>query len=405
MPESVSHVNIVKKVKIGARWRLLAIPKTGKGGLDWGALPEGRYYIEWYLAGKRRRAPAGVTASESLEAQRRKKHDLDGRELGRKGFEHAGEDLKKAALHVAVARYLGQVETLKKPNTLRKYRAVLERFVEHFAVKPTVDAITAEDLNDFVVTLMKKHHMSPNTVLHNIVIIAQFFKRQGRPNMTREIELPGRITSLPREYAEEDLCRFFAACKDWERALFSCFLFTGMRDQEMVHLMWSDVNFQLRTIRVTAKPKLGFYPKRWEEREIPIPAQLARLLREHPRRAGTEFIFPSPAGNREFNLLLRCKGVALRAELDPADFDLKTFRSTFATRMLRVGFDVRTVQHWMGHKSLETTMRYLVPATEVHDRLDQLQLPGSVPARLGPSSAALPIAAESTGRKKPAKRR
>lgn len=392
----MSHVNIVKKVKIGERWRLLAIPKTGKGNLDWGALPEGRYYIEWYLAGKRRRGPAGVTASEALEAQRRKKHDLDGRELGKKGFEHAGEEPKKAALHVAVTRYLGSVETLKKPNTLRKYRAVLERFLDYFSAKPTVDAITVEDLNDFIVALLKKHHMSPNTVLHNVVIIAQFFKRQGRPNITRELELPGPITSLPREYGEDDLSRFFGACKDWEQALFSCFLFTGLRDQEMVHLTWSDVNFQLRTIRVTSKPKLAFYPKRWEEREIPVPAQLVGLLREHPRRAGTEFVFPSPAGNREFNLLLRCKDVALRAELDPSEFDLKTFRSTFATRMLRAGFDVRTVQHWIGHKSLETTMRYLVPATEVHDRLDQLLLPGSPPARKGPAAAALSNRPDST---------
>ena len=30
----------------------------------------------------------------------------------------------------------------------------------------------------------------------------------------------------------------------------------------------------------------------------------------------------------------------------------------------------------MGHKSLETTMRYLVPATDVHDRLDEIDLPG-----------------------------
>ena len=43
--------------------------------------------------------------------------------------------------------------------------------------------------------------------------------------------------------------------------------------------------------------------------------------------------------------------------------------------MLRQGFDVRTVQHWMGHKSLETTMRYLVPATDVHGKLDQVTIP------------------------------
>jgi integrase len=75
-------------------------------------------------------------------------------------------------------------------------------------------------------------------------------------------------------------------------------------------------------------------------------------------------------------MLLKCKAIAERAGLDAEKFDLKTFRSTFATRMLRSGFDVRTVQHWMGHKSLETTMRYLVPASDVHDRLDQIVVPG-----------------------------
>ena len=74
-------------------------------------------------------------------------------------------------------------------------------------------------------------------------------------------------------------------------------------------------------------------------------------------------------------MLLKCKAVAARAGLNSEKFDLKTFRSTYATRMLRSGFDVRTVQHWMGHKSLETTMRYLVPASDVHDRLDQVVVP------------------------------
>lgn len=78
-------------------------------------------------------------------------------------------------------------------------------------------------------------------------------------------------------------------------------------------------------------------------------------------------------------MLDRSKAVAKRAGLDAANFDLKTFRSTFATRMLRKGFDVRTVQHWMGHKSLETTMPYLVPATDVHSRLDEVGIPGIAP--------------------------
>jgi len=47
--------------------------------------------------------------------------------------------------------------------------------------------------------------------------------------------------------------------------------------------------------------------------------------------------------------------------------------------MLRAGFDVRTVQHWMGHRSLETTMRYLAPAVDVRDRLDKVQIAGLLP--------------------------
>jgi len=87
-------------------------------------------------------------------------------------------------------------------------------------------------------------------------------------------------------------------------------------------------------------------------------------------------------------MLDHCKAVAERAGLDPAKFDLKTFRSTFASRTLRTGFDVRTVQHWMGHKSLETTMRYLVPSQEVHARLDQVTVPGLDDIEAAPRKAA-----------------
>ena len=84
-------------------------------------------------------------------------------------------------------------------------------------------------------------------------------------------------------------------------------------------------------------------------------------------------------------MLDHCKAIAGAAGLDSEKFDLKTFRSTYATQMLRSGFDVRTVQHWMGHKSLETTIRYLVPATDVQVKLEQVGIPG-VP-RINPGRA------------------
>jgi len=209
-----------------------------------------------------------------------------------------------------------------------------------------------------------------------MIIVAQFLKRYGKGGLTRNLGLPERAISLPREYSDPDLKKFFDACTAVERVLFSTFLFTGFREQEVVHLVWPDINFTVNTIRVTAKPDLGFSPKRWEEREVPVPKPLLDLLREHPHQEQSRFVFPSPTGNREWHMLDHCKTVATRAGLDKARFDLKTFRSTYAIRMLRTGFDVRTVQHWMGHRSLETTMRYLAPATDVHERMDRVQIAG-----------------------------
>lgn len=369
----MAHVNLLKQIKVGDRWKIVAIPRTNKGGYDWQSLPEGRYYLDYYERGKRKRRVAGSTAAEALEALRRKKHALEGHALG---VQEADEETKRMPVHVAVKRYLESVEALKKPNTYRKYKAVLDRFVEFLAPNADPRKVSRDDLTDFMVMLKNKHKLDNNTVIHQMVIVAQFLKHHGKPGATKNLGLPERVITLPREYSDTDLQAFFGACTPWERALFVTFLYTGCREQEIVHLLWSDIKFELKTIRVTSKPDLGFWPKRWEEREIPVaPAALA-LLREHPRQGNARYVFPSPRGNREWHMLDRCKAVATRAELDPGKFDLKTFRSTYATRMLRAGFDVRTVQHWMGHRSLETTMRYLAPASDVHDRLGTLEIAG-----------------------------
>ncbi len=61
-------------------------------------------------------------------------------------------------------------------------------------------------------------------------------------------------------------------------------------------------------------------------------------------------------------MLRRLKEVAKRAGMDPDTCWLHKFRATFATHALQGGVDLRTVQAWMGHIDLASTMRYLRPA-------------------------------------------
>jgi hypothetical protein len=171
----------------GRALEMFSIPRNAKGNYDWNAIADGRYYVEWYAGGTRRREGAGVTAAQALEAQRRKRHELEGRKLGVPGFEAAGETPRKAPLHVAVNNYLEQIEALKKPNTHRKYEAVLGRFLDFFRDRDSIDAISGDDLTRFAVTLKKDHGLGSNTILHNAVIIAQFLKRHGRSGITRAL--------------------------------------------------------------------------------------------------------------------------------------------------------------------------------------------------------------------------
>lgn len=41
------------------------------------------------------------------------------------------------------------------------------------------------------------------------------------------------------------------------------------------------------------------------------------------------------------------------------NFFLHKFRHTFATEHLRHGVDIRTLQGWMGHRDIKSTMVYL----------------------------------------------
>jgi integrase len=73
-------------------------------------------------------------------------------------------------------------------------------------------------------------------------------------------------------------------------------------------------------------------------------------------------VFPTAGCNPKLNFLDDLKAVAERAKLDPENFWRHKFRATFATRCLGAGVDLRTVQQWLGHSDMESTMHYLKPS-------------------------------------------
>jgi integrase/recombinase XerD len=148
------------------------------------------------------------------------------------------------------------------------------------------------------------------------------------------------------------------------------FLMTGMRKQEVMYTYWSDVNLAGCTVRVSHNLDKGWTSKAYKEREIPIPSKVVKSLKACKAKSdkSCSLVFPTAGCNPKLDFLDGLKAVAERAKLDKENFWLHKFRATFATWSLWAGVDLRTVQQWLGHSDMESTMRYLKPSRSLHVR-------------------------------------
>src|ERR1035437_5419391 len=84
--------------------------------------------------------------------------------------------------------------------------------------------------------------------------------------------------------------------------------------------------------------------------------------------AACALVFPTSGCKPKFDFLDCLKAAARRAKLDAGEFYLHKFRATFATWHLWAGIDLRTVQSWLGHSDMESTLRYLKPSRSKETR-------------------------------------
>ena len=162
------------------------------------------------------------------------------------------------------------------------------------------------------------------------------------------------------------------------------FLHTGGRDREVTFESWSDINFEKKTYTIRAKPDAEFFPKNHESRTVPLQDSLIKLLKKaQQNKKSDRWIFANKYGKPENHSLRKLKRIALNAGLNcghckttinvgrykpkVVEVSCKThpvcehiylhrLRKTCATRWHDAGIPMRTLQHFLGHKNLETTM-------------------------------------------------
>jgi len=197
-------------------------------------------------------------------------------------------------------------------------------------------------------------------------------------------------------YDGEEIDSLFRNMAGEEKCLYTFFLHSGCREQEVQYATWSDLNFKNRTFRVSGQGKsdVGFVPKNHEIRTIPLTSKLISLLEEHKKSAPDKrWVFVSKTGKPDGHMLRKFKAIAKRAGLNCGECEteitewhagsskkveascltrpvcekhyLHRLRKTCATRWLHNGIDLMKIRTYLGHKSLATTQKYLEGAGRV----------------------------------------
>jgi integrase len=389
-------VTLIRNCKTENGWRryTAAFGKNGRVRPGWvmvnGApqhYAQGRYELRMFEGSKLVYVPAGETAAEAQASRDRMEHKLSVKESAKAvGILIPKDEVGRVSLVVKAREYVRDAEQRGALVAADVGRLVSAEFLR--TVKRSyVDEVRREDLFDFHAAL-RKRGCADRTVANKHARVTSFLRFAG---VDRNIlpPMPRYDETLPTIYTREQIASILAAADAYMHLVIGLALKCGLRDQEIVHLEWADIHRHDKVLRVSSKPRYNFRVKDSEERDIPIGDDLLEELEVwQSQHSNGKLLFSTKRGFPNHKLLRLLKRLAKRAKLNCGqcegcgsplrecqEWTLHKFRRTYCTTLLRSGLDLRTVQAYMGHADLASTMRYLRPASsaEAQARINAIQ--------------------------------
>lgn len=311
----------------------------------------GRFWgIDYYDGNKRRRE---IVATSKGEA----KKILAARRLQRiRGEQELHPPIRRLSFGQFVQRYREYAKTNKRGFYNERYR--LNQLANRFRNRE-LSQFTRWDAEDLKNDLSKS--VAPATVnrlLGNLkhmmsMAVAWGFLHQNPFVGVKLLRVPRRHERI---LTKEEEVRFLEACNQTRaphlRLCVSLALNTGMRKGEILGLRWEQVDLTNRIITVyngkTAQ----------SDRALPMNDVVFELMRNWQRERAGVFVFPfSRNKDEQMRDLKTSFNRAVRLAQIP-HLRFRDLRHTFATRLVRAGIDLITVQHLLGHSTINMTTRY-----------------------------------------------
>ena len=282
-------ITLVRRCKTSAGWRYYPVADVGGNGrLKPGAVKvgsteqhfkEGHYALRSFDGSRIVYEKLGDSPAAALTALRRAETLVEVKELAVGAGAKIVEETGRKNLRAEYKKFLQAAEDRGSMEAAEVYKLACDEFLRVIG-KTYVDEIAPEDVTKFHKAL-RDRGMSKRTVSNRHKSVRAFFiflkldsKAMPKP--------PKYEKTIPEIYEPKDVDALFAAVSNLkdlkEQVKYSVFLLTGLREQEVMHLEWSDISLERKTLQVRGKPKFGFEIKDYEQRELPLADELLELL-------------------------------------------------------------------------------------------------------------------------------
>lgn len=271
-------------------------------------------------------------------------------------------------------------------DTIKRYKQMINSF-RRFADITQIEEVNDQNVRELFMYGRVHRNWKPNTFICHHKTLMVFFRwcvENGymEHNPIEDIEIPKLEKRLPPKLTKQEVMRILEIVYNYpydyhflrnrNHAIFSMFVFAGLRKKELLNLRLTDIDIENLTIFVNQG-------KGAKDRIIPMSHTLAQSLKryvEDRKRLGKtcpEF-FASLNRNSGFTdsgLKLLVRKMNTQSGIH---FTIHKLRHTFATLMLEGGCDIYSLSRMMGHSDIKTTTIYLAASAD-HLRSQMMKHP------------------------------
>lgn len=292
---------------------------------------------------------------------------------------------------------LNWVEGRKKslqPNTFSSYKGTIKsRIAPYFKdIGVRLQDLTKDHISDYYEYLMEELGNGANSVKHHHVYIRMALDSAFRDdvilgNPADKVELPKAEEVFHGDFYDADEINTLIEVSRGSRLLLAILVaaFYGLRRSEVLGLRWKSINFKNDTIEVShviteyvdengnrVRKGKDRTKNRTSRRVLPLMPQVKSALLDwkeqqnlHKSLCGKDYCkdYQGYVFVGELGSLLKPNYISQGFKTHLEKHDLRhirfhDLRHSCASLLLANGIDLKRIQEWMGHASIETTSKY-----------------------------------------------